>query len=104
MTQLAFDFEVDVAEWVPVVNALITCRDCGRRKFTWERGCAGAGNPEGLWVLCDDCAALDGVGTRRDPAEADVSRWGLRTTAEERERLAKVQATRRAKYLAERAA
>lgn len=103
MSDLAlFDLDSVVEEWTPIY-AMGACRDCGRSKFTWEHGCGGAHGP-GLFNLCDDCASLDGVGARRDPAEADVSRWGIRTTELERDELRALQVRRRAKYLAEVAA
>jgi len=96
-----FDIELS-APWEPVY-AMPRCRDCGRAKFVWERGCGGAYGA-GPFNLCDDCAALDDVETRPDVVGAEVSRWGIRTTEAERDGLRAMQARRRAKYLAERAA
>ena len=115
-------FELEVPEWVPVYApamdfdpfkepdrwkvyaAGLRCRDCGmtRGKMPWTRGCGGAVSGVGGYDLCDDCAALDGVGERPNPSEADVSLWGIQTTAAERERLVELQRKRRAKYLSER--
>lgn len=78
------------------------CRDCGRTKFTGM--CGGAGR-EGIYELCDDCAAIDGCDARaaRLPHEvragSNVSHWGRRTTDEERTRLTALQSTRRQAWM-----
>jgi hypothetical protein len=93
-----FDLDDDADQWRPIFNVLQTCRDCGRSKFGWEKGCGGAGRPDGLYVLCDDCAALDGVGQRNDGLD-NSSRWGIATTPEERERLTELQRKRQGAWL-----
>lgn len=101
-----FDLPEDEVAWRPIYKhyslaeliAGFICRDCGRTKFSWEKSCGGARPGLGSFDLCDDCAALDGRGDRRD-GKADCSRWGIRTTDEEAERLTELQHRRRAAYL-----
>lgn len=98
-------FDLEAPEWVPLYRQFtledilrgMICRDCGRTKFAWERGCGGS-RSGGMFELCDDCAALDGRGQRSD-GSTDASRWGIRTTDDEAERLTALQAKRRAAYL-----
>lgn len=93
-----FELDSDADQWQPIFNFGQTCRDCGRTKFTWERGCAGAGQPDGMYSLCDDCAALDGRGKRGD-GKPDVSRWGMRTDDVEASRLADIQRKRQGAWM-----
>jgi len=94
-----FDLEPEAQAWVPIEGAPAPqpCRDCGRTKFTWERGCGGA-RGHGSYNVCDDCAALDGRGQRGDGDES-ASRWGIATTDAEAERLTQLQRKRQGAWL-----
>lgn len=98
--QLAFDLDLDLAvtDWAPVWlpsapppghaaawkewQKTHRCRDCGALIDTRSatRSCSGA-NSGGFFVLCDDCAAVDGLRLHThhahacDPRPAGISNW-----------------------------
>ena len=85
-------FDLDVS-WLPLykpfdltlssVLMAERCRDCGRTGGNTGHYCQGS-RPAGIFMLCDDCAALEG-------------RWGIQVT--DRDALVAGQQQRRARYL-----
>ena len=103
------DFEETRVEWVPLFKpfglnlaSLLVgdrCRDCGTRAPSTTQGSADS---IGIYMLCDDCAQVDGC--REVRPGRHVSHWGDGHPVEDHDELIEARSTRRQNYLRKNAA
>lgn len=90
-----FDLDEVIPDWEPIYDPLPynTCRDCGAVAGYLQ---GGARPGLGIFMVCNDCAQLDGLEEREPGLWA--SRWGDTSDPSDHDTMLTEQARRRRNY------